>query len=174
MNKVIIKIVLTVLCVSMIAVAFGCTKKEEATKKEAPQQAEQKTPAESPLGLDKLAAETTNKDSQPSDPKDVAVSVDGAVLKKDVLDKLVKEKMNLFKDKIPADKKKEAQDGMKKQLMEEFVLRTILANEANTKKIVATDQEVQAALSQIKANIPPDKRSKIFSRKTAFARKTLL
>ncbi len=173
MNKVIIKIVLTVLCVSLIAVAFGCSKKEEATKKEVTQQAEQKTPAESPLGLDKLMVETTNKDPQPTDPKDAAVSVDGTVLKKDVLAKLVKEKMNIFKDKIPADKKKEAQDGMKKQLMEEFVLRTILANEANNKKIVATEKEVQAALSQIKANIPPDKKIEDFLKENSIRKEDI-
>lgn len=161
MNKILIKIVLTVLCVILIAATFGCGKKEEAAP-ESPQQTEQNAQTESPLGLDKAVNEPAIIGSQQVAPKDVAVSVDGIVLKKGELAKMVKAKMNLYKDKIPADKKNEVQKGLKKELVEEFVLRTVLTNEANSKKIIATDKEIQAAINQIKANIPPDKKVEDF------------
>ncbi len=65
--------------------------------------------------------------------------------------------MKLYQDKIPADRKNEVRAGLKKQLTEDFVMRTLLANEVKRKKIAATEKEIQAAMEQIKANIPPDK-----------------
>jgi len=173
MNKILMKSALTVLIVILIAVTFGCSKKEEAAKKELPKQTEQNAQSESPLGLDNAVTTPAIIDPKQAGPKDVAVSVDGITLKKDELAKSVKEKMNLYKDKIPADKKKEIQDGVKKQLVEEFVMRTVLTNEANSKKIVATDKEIQAAITQIKANIPPDKKVEDFLKENKIRREDL-
>jgi peptidyl-prolyl cis-trans isomerase C len=150
----------------------GCGKKEEATK-EPPKQAQQNTQTESPLGLDKAVITPTIKDPPQIEPKDVAVSVDGLALKKDELAKRITAKMILYKNKIPADKKKEAQDGLKKQLVEEFVLRTILNNEANNKNILATDKEIQAATNQIKENIPPDKKVEDFFKENNITREDI-
>lgn len=172
MNKILIKSVLTVVLVSLIATTFGCGKKEDATK-ESPQQTQQNAQTESPLGLDKAVITPPIIEPKQVEPKDVAVSVDGIALKKDDLFKGIKEKMKLYKDKIPADKKKEAQDGLKKQLMEEFVLRTILTNETNNKKIVVTDKEIQAAINQIKANIPPEKKVDDFLRENNIRREDI-
>ncbi len=160
MNKSVLKNVLIVLLFILITATFACSKKEEGTKepaKEPAKQAEQTTQAESPLGLDK-AVTPAIIDAKPAEPKDVAVTVDGNALKKAELANRINAKMNLYKDKIPADKKKEVQAGLKKQIMEEFVLRTLLTNEANNKKIIATDKDMQAAINQIKSNIPPDKK----------------
>ena len=156
MNKSLLRNVLIVLMVILITATFGCSKKEEGTKEPA-QQAEQKAQTQSPLGLDKAVTPAIIETKQ-TEPKDVAVSVDGNALKKAELANRMKAKMSLYKDKIPADKKKDIQAGLKKQLMEEFVLRTLLTNEANNKKVIATDKDIQAAINQIKANIPPDKK----------------
>lgn len=172
MNKILMKSVLTVLIIFLIAVTFGCSKKEETAKKELPKQTEQKAQPESPLGLDKDVTPAII-DPKEAGPKDVAVSVDGITLKKNELNKSIKAKMNLYKDKIPADKKKEIQDGVKKQLVEEFVLRTVLTNEVNSKKIIATEKEIQAAINQIKANIPPDKKVEDFLKENNIRREDL-
>ncbi len=172
MNKILIKSVLTVVLVSLIATTFGCGKKEEATQA-SPQQTQQNAQTESPLGLDKAMITPPIIAPKQVEPKDVAVSVDGITLKKDDLFKSVKAKMKLYKDKIPADKKKEAQDGLKKQLMEEFVLRTLLTNETNNKKIGVTDKEMQAAINQIKANIPPEKKIDDFLRENNIRREDI-
>lgn len=156
MNKSLLRNVLIVLLVILITATFGCGKKEEGTK-EPVKQAAQETQPQAPLALDK-AVTPAILDAKQAEPKDVAVSVDGNALKKDELASRVKAKMSLYQDKIPADKKKEVQAGLKKQIMEEFVLRTLLTNEANNKKLVATDKDMQAAINQIKANMPPDKK----------------
>jgi len=172
MNKILIKSALTVVLFSLIATTFGCGKQEEANKKH-PQQTQQNAQTESSLGMDKTMSTPPIIEPKQVDPKDVAVSVDGIALKKDDLSKGVKAKMNLYKDKIPADKKKEAQDGLKKQLMEEFVLRTLLTNETNNKKIGVTDKEMHAAINQIKANIPPEKTIDDFLRENNIRREDI-
>ena len=173
MKKILMKSVLTIMLVMLIATTFGCGKKEEASKaspQQTQQQAQQKTQGESPLGLDQAVVAPAIIEPQKVGPKDVVVSVDGVVLKKDELAKNVTAKMNLYKDKIPANKKNEVQAGVKKQLVEEFVMRTILNNETNKKKIVATDKEVQAAINQIKANIPPEKKVEDFLKENSISK----
>ncbi|MEE9912542.1 MAG: peptidylprolyl isomerase [Deltaproteobacteria bacterium] len=157
MNKILVKSLMTIIFVILIAAASGCSKKDEAAKGTS-QQPQEKTQAESPIGLDQPAITPAIIEPQKAEPKDVVVSVDGVVFKKDELARSIKTKMSLYKDKIPEDKKKEIQEGLKKQLIEEFVMRTILTNEADNKKVAATDKDIQAAMNQIKANIPPDKK----------------
>ncbi len=172
MNKILAESVLTVVLVCLIATTFGCGKKEEA-KKTPSQQTQQNAQTESLPGMDKAMIMPPIMESKQIEPKDVAVSVDGIVLKKDDLSKGVKAKMKLYQDKIPADKKKEAQAGLKKQLMEEFVLRTLLTNETNNKKIGVTDKEMRAAINQIKANIPPEKKIDDFLRENSIRREDI-
>ena len=160
MNKNILRNGLTVLVAILIVVSFGCNKKEEAAPV-SPDQNTQKVQSEPLLGMDKAVITPALEPAQ-MDLQNVAISVDGVILKKDVLARSVQAKLNLLKDKIPADKKKEAQNGIKKQLLDEFVMRTLLTNEANNKKIVATNKEIQEALNQIKANLPPDKKVEDF------------
>ncbi|MBP7645992.1 MAG: hypothetical protein KA751_04490, partial [Comamonas sp.] len=81
--------------------------------KEPAKQAEQNTQAQSPLGLDK-AVTPAIIDAKPAEPKDVAVSVDGNALKKAELANRIKTKMNLYKDKIPADKKPAIEGALQK------------------------------------------------------------
>jgi peptidyl-prolyl cis-trans isomerase C len=59
---------------------------------------------------------------------------------------------------------------LKKQLTEDFVMRTLLANEAKRKNIAATDKEIQVAMDQIKTNIPPDKNIKEFLKENNVSR----
>lgn len=172
MNKIIFRNALIVLCIILIAITFGCNKKEEAAPV-SPNKNTQKTQSAPPISQDNALITPAIKTPQQVDPKDIAVSVDGVLLKKDVLARSVKAKLNLYKENIPADKKKEAQDGIKKQMMEEFVMRTVLINEANSKKIVATDKEIQAALNQIKANLPPDKKIEDFLKENHIPREDI-
>lgn len=163
---------LTVLMVMMIAVTFGCGKKEEPAPVSPDQNANKAQPAP-PVSQDNALITPSMITPQQVDPKDIAVSVDGVMLKKDVLARSVKAKLNLYKDKIPADKQKEAQEGIKKQMVEEFVIRTLLTNEANSKKITASDKEIQSALNQIKANLPPDKKIEDFLKENHYSREDI-
>lgn len=92
------------------------------------------------------------------DTGDVAVSVDGKVLKKSELENSIKEKFNLIKDKIPSDKQKEFKENLRKQLIDVFIARTLLSNEIEKRKIEASNEEVKMAMDQIKASLPPNKK----------------
>ncbi|MEN6330387.1 MAG: peptidylprolyl isomerase [Smithella sp.] len=98
----------------------------------------------------------------PSQDEDVAVNVDGNVLKKSVLEKAVKEKLKAFKGKIPAAKMKEAQARIKKQMIDEFIVRNLLTNEVEKRKITATDKEIKATMDQIKSTLQPDEKLETF------------
>ncbi|MBN1363926.1 MAG: peptidylprolyl isomerase [Syntrophaceae bacterium] len=89
---------------------------------------------------------------------DIAVSVDGKVLKKSELDNNVKEKFNLIKDRIPADRQKEFKENLRKQLIDLFITRTLLSDEIEKRKIEATNEDVKMAMDQIKIGLPPNKK----------------
>jgi len=108
-----------------------------------------------------------------SQPQDAAASVDGKILKKSELDKNVNEIIKKFKDKIPADKVKEAKENVRKQMINTFVLRTLLSNEIEKRNIQATDREIQAAKDKIKANIPPSKNVDEFLKENGITREEL-
>jgi outer membrane murein-binding lipoprotein Lpp len=93
-----------------------------------------------------------------ADTSDLVVSVDGKILKKSELEKNLKAKMVMLKDKIPADQQKEVQENLRKQLINEFVVRTLLSDEFARRKIEASSQEVKAMMDQISAQLPPDKK----------------
>ena len=158
MNKFLFKSALAIFMLALVVSAFACNKKEEAASKSEPA-ASQSTASESILIPDKPAAEMPAPAIAPAQPlpSDAAVSVDGVALKKVALEKRVQAQMKLYQDKIPADRKNEVRAGLKKQLTEDFVMRTLLANEVKRKNISATDKEISAAMEQIKASIPPDK-----------------
>ena len=59
--------------------------------------------------------------AQQADTSDLVVSVDGKILKKSELEKNLKARMEMLKDKIPADKQKEVQENLRKQLVDAFV-----------------------------------------------------
>ena len=90
-------------------------------------------------------------------PGDVAASVDGKILKKSDLDKSVKEKFELIKSKIPSDKQKEFKENLRKQLVDVFIIKTLLANEIEKRKIMVSEQEIKSAMDQIKGSLPPNK-----------------
>ncbi|MCX5849023.1 MAG: peptidylprolyl isomerase [Deltaproteobacteria bacterium] len=96
--------------------------------------------------------------SEQSKPSDIVVSVDGKVLKKSELEQDINKIIKKFKDKIPADKQKEARINIKNQLVNTFVMKTLLANEIEKRKIGANDQEIKATKDRIQASLPPNKK----------------
>jgi PPIC-type PPIASE domain. len=132
----------------VIFVVLGCGNKEEKSKDAVSQK--QST---SPDSISKQAAESSEVNS-----KDIAVNVDGKYLTKSQLEKEIIELMELYKDKIPKDKTKEIQANMKKQLVENFIIRTVLENEIEKRKIQATEKEINQSIEQIKESLPPGKK----------------
>ena len=89
---------------------------------------------------------------------DIIVSVDGKVLKKTKLESDLNEKYNFFKSKVPAEKQKDFKENLRKQLIDIFIMRTLLADEISKKKIDVSNQEVKSAIDSIKASLPPNKK----------------
>lgn len=105
---------------------------------------------------------------------DIAVSVDGKILKKSELESNIKEKIKMFKDKIPADKQKDARENIKKRLVDEFVMRTLLMNEIAKNKIEVSDQEMKIATDKIKASLPPNKKFDEFLKENKISKEDIM
>ena len=173
MDKLLKKNILVILFAVVLVVTTGCGKKEEAEKVAPRQPAQTNEHAKAPGVENKQAIAPYLIALDAAVPKDAVVVVDGVVLKKDDLDKMVKEKLNLLKEKIPTGKKKEIQESMKKQLMDEFILRTVLINEVNSRKIVVSDKEIQTAIDSFKANLPSDKTVEDFFRENKISKEDI-
>jgi peptidyl-prolyl cis-trans isomerase C len=104
---------------------------------------------------------------------DIAASVDEQILKKSVLEKNLSDRFNTFKDKIPADKIKEVRSNMKKQLVDEFVMRALMEREVEKRNIEATDKEMEDALDQIRTNLPADKKIDEFMKENGISREDI-
>ncbi len=85
---------------------------------------------------------------------DVIAEVDGFKLTRAQLDLEVKKKMQEMQGKIPAEKVTQVTAALRKQLVDDFIVRTLLLNEVNRRKIVATDKETADAMNAMKENLP--------------------
>ncbi len=113
------------------------------------------TPATEPIEQSQSIRDKIIFDTENKLPTDIAVSVDGKVLKKAQLEKQINDVLKTYKDQIPKDKVKEARVSIKTQIVDNFIIRTVLDNEIEKRKITAEDKEVQAVVDDIKANIEP-------------------
>ena len=105
---------------------------------------------------------------------DIAVSVDGKILKKSELENNVNDMIKMLKDKIPADKQKEFRETMKKKMVDSFVARTLLANEIGKRKIEASEQEIKVATDKIKATLPPNKKLDEFLKENKISKEDIV
>jgi peptidyl-prolyl cis-trans isomerase C len=105
---------------------------------------------------------------------DIAVSVDGKILKKSELESNVKDRIKILKDKIPADKQKEALENVKKRLVDEFIMRTLLINEMARNKIEVSEQEIKVTTDKIKATLPPNKKFEEFLKENKISKEDIV
>lgn len=85
----------------------------------------------------------------------VAVEVDAARLTFKALDKEVEQKMALLKEQIPPNSLEQARAEIRKGIIDDFVMRTLLQKEVVRQKMTASEQEVGEILKAMKANLPP-------------------
>jgi peptidyl-prolyl cis-trans isomerase C len=129
----------------LIVFAAGCKKDSDVKE----------TPATEPIEQSQSIRDKIIFDTENKLPPDIAVSVDGKVLKKTQLEKQINDVLKAYKDQIPKDKIKEARVSIKTQIVNNFIIRTVLDNEIENRKITAEDKEVQEVVDDIKANIEP-------------------
>ena len=80
----------------------------------------------------------------------------------------------MLKDKIPADKQKELRENVKKRLVDEFIMRTLLINEIAKRKIEVSEQEIKIATDKIKASLPPNKKLDEFLKENKISKEDIV
>jgi len=87
-------------------------------------------------------------------PADIVVQVDGARLTRGQLDGELKKNLTALSGKIPTDRLAEASAKIRRQIVDDFIVRTLLGKEANAQKIEATDKEINEAINNLKSTLP--------------------
>ncbi len=84
----------------------------------------------------------------------VAVEVNGIKFTEAQLNAEVERKLALLKDQVPADRLKQMNPQIRKQTIDDFIIRTLLTQEVKRSKIVATEQEVNDEIEKVKSGLP--------------------
>ncbi|KQC09866.1 MAG: hypothetical protein APR62_13050 [Smithella sp. SDB] len=132
---------------------------------------------ESPVSVASGSIATGNAPSVtvvPGAPADTVVSVDGKKLKKTELENLVKDRLTMLKDKIPADKQKEFKENTRKRLIDEFIMRTLLNDEMARRKIEVTQQELKLTKDKVQASLPANKKLDEFLRENRISQEDII
>lgn len=131
-------------------VLTGCGTKEEKPGSATPEiqkpEAEQAAPTPS-------APPDSSILTQSSDPG-VIVNVDGAKLTKAQLESDVKKRVAAIRKQVPANRLEQVRGNVRNQVINDFVIKTLLTNEINRLKISAAESEVTEAIERIKKNLP--------------------
>jgi peptidyl-prolyl cis-trans isomerase C len=158
-NKKIRKYIL-ILMPFFFIIAVGCGPKDDksvaATKPViAPSPAMEPAPpsssSEAPAASEKVisVADARGVSSSP-----VAVEVEGAKLTMKQLDSEMQQKLSTLKGQIPPESLDQAKTEIRRSLVDEFVVRTLLNNEFGRKKITVNDKEVTEVLNSMKTQLP--------------------
>lgn len=143
------RLILAAFCVLLFSFT-GCGPKED---KKGNVTADQEKPAmEQVAPAGETPAETAL--AQPKGPSAVVMDVDGSKLTQGQLDAEMRKKMSTVKEKIPAAQMEKVKADLKKQILNEFTVRILLANEVKRLKIGVSDQEVSEAVERLKSSLP--------------------
>lgn len=90
----------------------------------------------------------------PLTPASIIAQVDNVTFTKGQLDAEVKKSLSALSDNIPPDRLAEAKQKIRRQIVDDFIVRTLLVKEVNRLKITANDQEIHAAINDLRASLP--------------------
>jgi len=135
------------ICLVIFAVG-GCGTKEE--KAGGPQIGDARPGAQQ----SETAPITVQSQEAQSGSSAVVVDVDGTKLTQGELDTEIKKKFAAIKDKIPAERTKQVRESMKRQVINDFIMRTLLKNEVKRLGITSSEQEVGLAVAQLRNSLP--------------------
>jgi len=173
MKSIVSKIRITIFVLFVFIFVSGCS--DNAKKNESPVGANQIL--NSPSGL----PASGNMPAVQPNAGDIAVSVDGKILKKSELESKVKERIKNIKNKIPSDKQKEftdrqkeIQENIKKQIVNGFIIRTLLVNEFAKRKIEAGSEDIKKAMDKVVASLPPDKKIDDFLKENSISKEDII
>jgi peptidyl-prolyl cis-trans isomerase C len=81
--------------------------------------------------------------------------VNGVKFTKSQFNAEMKRKLAIIKDQMPADRLQKIMPEIKKQILDDFVVRTLLSQEVKRLKINAAEQEITEAADRVKTGLPP-------------------
>ncbi len=152
--------VATAVLVSLCISVGGCGSKEEKKTQEAkpvmaPAPALSGTP-ETPAAAstDASAASRPADSAKGAAVPDIAVEVNGTKLTRARLEEDMKKRMETFKGQIPAEKLEQAKGDIRRGLIDEFVVRNLLAKEIGAKKVTASEKEIADVMESVKTQLP--------------------
>lgn len=143
---------LIVLLILLTGITWGCNSKKEekpVVMKQEGQKSAASSLSEIPAVTPAASTEAIAKSSA------VVVEVNGVKFTEAQLDAEVKRKLAILKDQVPAKRLKQIKSEIRKQILDEFVVKTLLSQEVTRLKITATEQEVSEAGERVKAGLPP-------------------
>jgi len=122
----------------------GCNRAEEPKKIQAYQEP---ASAAAPLtpGVTPAAGKQAN---------DIVAEVDGSKMTRAQLEMELTKKMAPMTGKVPPDRLAQVNATVRKQIIDDFVMRTLLLNELNRLKISSTEKEIAAAMEMMKGALP--------------------
>jgi peptidyl-prolyl cis-trans isomerase C len=160
-------------CSLISGMTVGCGSKEEKAQTAKPVIAP--GPAETaaaPAAVQDAAPVVALPAVQPAGPgkkagdAGVAVEVDGVKMTKAQLNTELQKKLAMLKGQIPADQLEQAKAEIRKGLVEEFVIRTLLVGEVAAKKVTASEKEISEVMEEmIKSQLPPGETMDEFMKK---------
>ena len=152
-------------CSLILGMTVGCGSKEEKAKTAKPVMAP--GPAETaaapeavPAAVQEAAPVAALPAVKPAVPEKkadaagIAVEVDGVKMTKAQLNTELQKKLAMLKGQIPAENLEQAKAEIRKGLVEEFVMRTLLNKEVAAKKVTATEKEIAEVMEEMKSQLP--------------------
>ncbi|MHB8908742.1 MAG: peptidylprolyl isomerase [Syntrophales bacterium] len=100
------------------------------------------------------AASSTDETAKSGVGSGIAVEVDGEKLMKGQLDQDTQKQLEAIKGQVPAANIENARAEIRKSLIDDFVVRTLINKEIAKKKITADDKEITEILDTLKAQLP--------------------
>jgi len=102
-----------------------------------------------------LVSTATAATAPPANSSGVMAEVNGVKFTKNQFNAELKRKLAIIKDQMPADRLKKIMPEIKKQILDDFIIRTLLSQEVKRLKITATEQEITQAVERVKSGLPP-------------------
>ena len=103
---------------------------------------------------EKVSAKKDAASIDSTKPSQVVVTVNGTKLTQDEIDTKVSKTLEALKGRVPPDQMENFKQNMQKKLIDDFITRTLLSQEADKQNIVVSDDEIKKAMSEIEAKVP--------------------
>jgi peptidyl-prolyl cis-trans isomerase C len=137
--------------------AFGCDSQKENTAMVgkpviAPGPGIKEAPAAASKTGQPVLSYTTNTNTDAV--SGIAVEVDGEKMTKSHLEEDVQKRLATLKGRIPAENLENARVEIRKTLVDEFVIRTLLTGEIAKSKVTASENEIKGIMDAMKAQLP--------------------